>query len=221
MRDIQKDGKLQATAGAVLLHRSRLLRWNSTSAEFIPVHRETFEYSWRMDMDPAFGRLMCWIQFSAGAEFWLKGLCLLHGIDIRKEIEVANYPAGDIENWARRYNQNWKMDGTIKIASYGTLGSLTWRDGNEPSYLDRLMTSGNAAQMERELVRAAVHLLGRSIRNRDAHGYVPNVRDSHYNLIPELFARCFNVSAKWLPGGPATLNAWMVDPSDLIADIGS
>ena len=148
-------------------------------------------------------------QFSAGAEFWLKGLCLLHGIDVRKEIEVGNYPTGDIESWASRYNQNWRSDGTIRVASYGTLGSLTWRENNQPSFLDRLMTAGQAAQADRELVRAACHLLGRSIRNRDAHGYVPNVRDSHHNLVPELFARCLNITAKWLPGGPCTLTTWI------------
>src|SRR5262245_39228498 len=128
VRDIKIDGRLQATAGAVLLHRSRLLQWSSGLADFVPVPRQTFEYSWRMDVDPAFGRLMCWIQFSAGAEFWLKGLCLLHGIEVRKEIEVSNYPTGDIESWAHRYNQNWKSDGTMLVATYGTLGNLTWRE---------------------------------------------------------------------------------------------
>jgi hypothetical protein len=220
VQDIQIDGRLQATAGAVLLHRSRLLQWSSDAGEFVTVPHVAFEYSWRMDMDPAFGRLMCWIQFSAGAEFWLKGLCLLHDIDVRKEIEVAAYPTGDVDSWARRYNQNWRSDGSVRVSSFGTLGSLTWREGNALSFLDRLMTAGNAAPGEREVVRAACHLLAKSIRNRDAHGYVPNVRDSHHNLVPELFARCLNITAKWLPGGPDILNAWMAESKQFIAGIG-
>ena len=42
---------------------------------------------------------------------------------------------------------------------------------------------------------ASYRLLQHSIRNRDAHAYIPNVRDSHYNLVPELFSRSLNLLA--------------------------
>jgi len=51
-------------------------------------------------------------------------------------------------------------------------------------------------------------LLARTIRNRDAHAYVPNVRDDHYSLVPDLFSECFNLLTSWLPGGAATLTSW-------------
>lgn len=209
MNDIEEDGRLQAVAGATLLHRSRLVSWNTAQAQFVAVPRDIFEYSWRMDVDPLFGRLMCWNTFSSGAEFWLKGLCLLHHIEIRSETEVPIYPDGDFEDWAQKFNRSWRSTGSMSVTSFGTLGSLTWRDSGNPSKLDSLLAACHVATSEGPLVIAAYNLLRQSIRNRDAHGYVANVRDSHYELVPELFARCFNVMAAWLPSGPQTLTEWM------------
>jgi hypothetical protein len=75
------DGKLQVTASISLLKNSKLVHWKKKSAEFVSIDQGRFEKSWRR-IDPAFGRLICWINFSAGAEFLAKGICLLRGIEI-------------------------------------------------------------------------------------------------------------------------------------------
>jgi hypothetical protein len=71
--DFDIDGRLQVTAGVSLLECSRLVEWSPDQAEFSAVPREIFEFSWRRDVDPVFGRLVCWINFSAGAEMLAKG----------------------------------------------------------------------------------------------------------------------------------------------------
>jgi hypothetical protein len=56
---------------------------------------------------------------------------------------------------------------------------------------------------------AAYNFLALTIRNRDAHAYVPSVRDAHHYLVAALFAECFNLIVSWLlPNGPYTLNEW-------------
>ncbi len=77
--DAATDGKLQVLAAVALLEQSRLVEWMPKHAKFRPVPRETFEFSWKKDVDPVFGRLICWINFSAGAEFLAKGVCILRG----------------------------------------------------------------------------------------------------------------------------------------------
>lgn len=83
MQDFKINGRLQVTAALSLLESSRLVHWKAGSACFTPVDWETFESSWREDVDPVFGRIICWINFSAGAEFLAKGICLLREIDIQ------------------------------------------------------------------------------------------------------------------------------------------
>jgi hypothetical protein len=216
MRRIDIDGRLQVTAGASVLHRSRLVEWIPEQGVFVAVPRQTFEYSWRLDVDPVFGRLMCWILFSAGAEFWLKGFCLLRGIEIRKPGEAPKYPRDNIESWAREYARNQNLHGVVDITTFGTLGNLTWRENGAPSLLDRLLQTSGASPREDALITSAYRLLQKSIRNRDAHAYVPNVRDAHYYLVPELFARCFNIMTGWLPDGAQSLNTWLAEAPKFI-----
>jgi hypothetical protein len=42
---------------------------------------QEFEAYWR-GIDPYFGRFICWISFSAGAELLIKGVCLAHRVDV-------------------------------------------------------------------------------------------------------------------------------------------
>jgi hypothetical protein len=211
MYDFDIDGRLQVTAGVGLLECSRLVQWCPGKAKFSPVSRKTFESSWRRDVDPAFGRLICWINFSAGAEMLAKGVCLLHTVELRSTQTVPAYPSGDLALWSTAYLKHWKSGGTIPSIDYGTLGHLvdqTNRKTKLPPALPRLFDKVNVIQADREIILAAYGILARTIRNRDAHAYIPNVRDRHFSLVSRLFARCFNILVSWLPGGSGILNIW-------------
>jgi hypothetical protein len=232
MLDREKDGNLQVCAALSLLNNSRLITWKAKLAppRFEPVEQNDFERSWREDLDPEFGRLICWISFSAGAEFLAKGVCLVNGIEIRKPKLVKKYPTENesIEAWAPRFLElcKRKEKGTVPTIDYGSLDGLM-RDKKPkgglivPSPFSQLCESKkvNATATQRHLLFAAYELLRESIRNRDMHAYAPNVRDSHFNLVPQLFAECFNLLASWIPGGPSTLTKWRADAKQLIESL--
>jgi len=216
------DGRLQVTAGISLLECSRLVRWCSDGAQFLPVPHETFEFSWRKDVDPVFGRLICWINFSAGAEMLAKGVCLLHQVEIRSSQIVPAYPSEDLAAWSAAYLKDWKSVGTMVGVNYGTLRNLVDQTNPKtklPPGLPRLFDKVNAPPSDRDLILAAYGILASTIRNRDAHAYVPNVRDHHFPLVGQLFARCFNILASWLPGGPGTLDVWRQEARQFNASI--
>ncbi len=211
MYNFDIDGRLQVTAGVSLLECSGLVQWCSSMAEFSPVPPQTFDTLWRRAMDPAFGRLLCWINFSAGAEMLAKGVCLLQKIEIRSCQTVPKYPLGDLAEWSREYLQDWKFNGTMAGVNYGTLGNLVDRKypkTNLPPGLPRLFDKVNAKQSDRDLILAAYDILAKTIRNRDAHAYVPNVRNHHFSLVSQLFTGCFNILVSWLPGGSGALEVW-------------
>jgi hypothetical protein len=213
-----EDGRLQVTAAASLLQCSRLVEWNSEAAVFRPIDRDYFELAWQIEVDPVFGRLISWILFAAGAEFLAKGVCLLNGVEIRTRREVPDYPCMAIHEWAEAFLRDAQVCGTLSSTHFGTLSSLTL-DHQIPAALKRLVSTVSATREEKNILLAAYELLRRTIRNRDAHAYVPNVRDSHYWLVPRLFADVFNLLLRWLPGGAATLTAWKAEASSFIASL--
>jgi hypothetical protein len=221
MNDAMTDGRLQIAAAVALLENSRLVDWISECCEFVAVDRQIFEWSWRKDIDPVFGRVICWISFAAGAEFLAKGTCLVRGVEIRKEMPVPSYPSEGIDAWASKFVQSPGSYGTIDVTNFGTLWNLTHDDNktSTPAALSRLCSAVKADVAEKDLLFAGYEFLRKSIRNRDAHAYVPNVRDSHFSLVPELFTRCFNVLASWLPGGAPTLDQWRSDAREFVATL--
>ncbi len=218
MRTALEDGTLQLAAPVSLLENSRLVKWVPDVAKFAPVTRAAFESSWG-EIDPVFGRLICWIIFSAGAEFLAKGVCLVRGVEIRKEQEVPLYPTAAIHAWVPKFRKDWKSAGTMTTTHFGTIGSLTNDDSKSgvTAALTQLCSTVGATVEQKELLFAAHELLRRTIRNRDAHAYVPNVRDSHFSLVAEIFSNSFNILVEWLPGGSATLNRWRAEASSFIA----
>jgi hypothetical protein len=97
MFSIADEARLQTTAGVALLENSRLLRWSDPKAAFVAASEKDFEGYPTKSLDPHFGRVIRWIIFSAGAEFFIKGLCLAHGIEVRRPDPkmVPDYP-GDV-----------------------------------------------------------------------------------------------------------------------------
>lgn len=192
MRERQIEGKLQIMAAMGLLKFSRLVRWDTALAEFVAVPRDSFESDWRSAVDPVFGRLICWINFSAGAEFMAKGTCLLCDVEIRES-----------------------KKGKIR---FGTLGNLYQKTPPNDA-LWRLCAAVNAEDDQRQRLLDAYKHLAIDIRNRDAHAYVPNVRNDHFDDVRDGFVPCFKLLLSWMPDGPNTINKWMDDASEFIESL--
>lgn len=184
------DGRLQVIAAASLLKFSRLIEWEEASAKFSAVPSDSFEFLWQKEVDRVFGRLICWINFSAGAEFLAKGVCLLRDVEIRELQKGATY--------------------------FGTLGNL---NKSPNGALRQLCAKVNASDDQRKLLLGTYEYLAREIRNRDAHAYVPNVRRAHVDDVRDRFVPCFNLLISWLPAGPCVINEWRDDAPEFIATL--
>ena len=121
MQPIDIDARLQVTAGVHLLEFSRLVRWNSHSGRFSPITREAFEAA-NKDVDSVFGRLICWINFSAGAEFLAQGVCLICKVDVRTDKLVPAYPSTDLNVWVKQFQRD--AQGTLHTTNFGTIRQL-------------------------------------------------------------------------------------------------
>ena len=203
------DGRRQVTAATCLLQQSKLLKWDRTDGKFVHVEYDTFGKEW-VKIDPKFGRFICWITFSAGAEVLAKGVCLIHEVDMRKTKKHPAPPSSDddLSEWAKHFTTDPKAQNFsgIDTKDYQTLRALN------DVYLKKLLTKVGVKEHEGQLLGAAYKLLAGTIRNRDAHAFVKGVRDDHFHLVKELFVPCFNLMVSWLPGGSGTLSEWIDDP---------
>lgn len=213
MQEILDDARLQTTAGIVLLDSSLLVAWHKDECEFRTPASGEFEMNWRKRHSHPLGRLVCWMTFATGSEFLLKGVCLANEIELRKDMKIPSYPQGDLSAWPSQFLANWKSRGVQKITNFGTLGDLTKQAKSKPSALAQLCSKSDASKEKTDLVLASVELLRRSIRNRDVHGYVPNVRESHHEFA-RLLCGSFNILVQWLPDGPQQVNCWLSEVDD-------
>lgn len=172
-RSRMDEGRLQATAAAHLLQKSRLVQWHQTDAVFAAEDWQIFEGYWRT-IDPFFGRVICWITFSAGAELLLKGVCLANDVEIR---------------------QPPNSDGT---RFFGAIGKL-WQGPQKPPLQCLFEKKGASTDQQGTVLDTYKHLT-KMIRNRDAHGYLPKVRNKDFSQVFERFVPCFNLLMSWIPG---------------------
>jgi hypothetical protein len=151
--------------------------------------------------------LICWIHFSTGAEFLAKGVCLLNKIDVRdgQQKEVPAYPpvGTDLNAWAKSLLVSGAT--TAKVTFFGTLNRLV-KDAGDGKLQD--LCGKPLSEQDCDLVRAAFLLLKQSIRNRDAHAFVPYQRQNHFWLVSELFVKSFNILARLIPGGATEVEDW-------------
>jgi len=66
--ELNDEAIMQREAGVSLILTSHLLGWDTIRQRFIATPESAFEDHWTK-LHPEFGRLMCWIMFSAGAAF--------------------------------------------------------------------------------------------------------------------------------------------------------
>jgi hypothetical protein len=184
------DGKdlnfLQVAAGISLLRKSGLLSWDDGEARFTLEPEIPFEERAAAE-DLLFGRLMKWMQFSAGFEFLVKGVLLLHGAFPKTSKLVLDIPK---ESESR--TQGWWVSvgngNATKAAkpSFGTLGTITHAEKDKSSLLKTFLQERvgfGISQDDCNQVLSACELLRDAIRNRDAHAYMPNVRKQQHALV--------------------------------------
>lgn len=210
MLDIAIDARLQVIAGCALLETSELVTWEHDSEKLKPVSQPDFERALKR-FHPVFGRLICWIIFSAGAELLAKGVCLHRGVELRTQDCVPAYPPADVPTWLETFKPN--SPATVPTTNFGEIGKLY------NGHLQSLFKKVAAPPHEKKRLLAAYEILGKTIRNRDAHAYVPRTRDAHFFLVSELFIPAMNDLLSWtqLPAGE--LNKWRNEAQQFIDDL--
>ena len=79
----EQDGKLHLAAARYLLNQSLMVKW--TESEIVPISEKDFEAA-HAKIDVDYGRLHCWILFSVGAEYLIKGVLMTRGVEGVKRI---------------------------------------------------------------------------------------------------------------------------------------
>ena len=179
----------QISAGISLIDWSHLAFWKG--GRFEANMRYVFE-DHHPRVHERFGRLICWLQFSVGAEYLAKGFCLIHGIEIVKsKKKVLITPAqGTIDSWITAALQ--KKAPTEEVEMMGAFSTLLNPDAPRSGLLMKACASAKMASADSDRVLAAYMFLIQTIRNRDAHFYAKAVREEQFYLVPELFVPCFN-----------------------------
>ena len=198
MKPCKEDGLIQLTAAIRLLNASGLLVWRPELSKFGCTAESCFECKNRK-LDEEVGRLICWMTFSAGAEFLAKGVCLVYEIDSFRsnKHEAFATPEKVTENWMKEVaDGNLQRETTV---SYGTLNDLLNEKKGTQGALGALFQRVKASESAKIEIRAAYKFLQKSIRNRDAHAYIPHVRPYNFRLIEPLFVPALNQLLGWVP----------------------
>jgi hypothetical protein len=95
------------------------------------------------------------------------------------------------------------------VPHFGHLGNLCYSPNQRPAALEVLSSILSMPNDDRRMLIAAYRLLAGTIRNCDAHAYLPNERDAHFWLVEDLFAPSLNLLVSHLPGGSSVLTRWL------------
>ncbi len=91
-----------------MIQKSHLLIWHP-SQKFTATTEVAFESYWP-SLDKEFGRLMCWIMFSAGAEFLGKGVCLSNSIEVRRFNPHGTFDFGTMKTLMGKFPELFKAN---------------------------------------------------------------------------------------------------------------
>ena len=167
----------QVLAGIDLLSWSRLCSWNDVTLTFAAIDESAYEAG-HSGADSRTGRLLSWIAFGVGAEYLIKGVSMLRGIEVTTTRNVIQPPATNenLDTWA---------------------AAVKRPDRLEPATVTKTLAILADSQAFRRLVAddvsiAAIKLLASRFRNRDAHVYAKNVPAMHSYLVPSLFVPALN-----------------------------
>ena len=222
------EGELQLLAGISLIESSGLVRWNTRDGKFddgddLPA----FDKRWQK-MNLAFGRVILWHTFATGVEYFLKGMLLLNGEEVRfveadkRKLDFPHVDGPSLKNWADKFFVQPPVPPKSEAISFGQLGDIV----GDPAKFKRISARyrpeapdlAAAFDAEMRLAYAGLNLLRDSIRNRDAHAYIPNVRNGNFALIRPLYLPALNIVLSWVPEDHRgeDLTRRIRDPRDLV-----
>jgi hypothetical protein len=184
---LTQDAVRQIAAGIALIRGSSLLMFDAPSLQFCPANINSFETE-ASSVHSRFGRVMKWIWFSTGAEYLLKGALISTGdfVPLRGTEKLEIPREDEMDAWIDKvFTSAAKSSKT----DYKTLSDMQLG-------LKHLCGRHQSESAQGKSLRAAFLLLGESVRNRDAHAYVPDVRIGHFHLL-RLFAPAFNTLLRW------------------------
>lgn len=197
-----QESEVQIRASIGLFQSSKLIIADVQANELRAVPKSDFDQAWG-ETHPTYGRLIHWILFSAGAEYLVKGVCLAHQLGGSRTFKSPPPPPEPIDGtWISTMigsKNSWSSETTLPL-----LNEFTQTGG----ILEQLAIQKSASSSDRDRLRAAFLYLQGSIRNRDVHGYVPNVRDDGFRLVQELFVPEFNRLISWVP---SSISIWQPD----------
>ena len=185
-------------AGKNLIEQSALAKWEADEMEFRATQKGDFEEFHKNHGE--FGRVICWILFSVGAEYLLKAACVAHGV-FRPKMKALplRYPnlGEPLDSWVADVLLKKDPEEAVSYPEYGTLHA--YYEGPGKGRLTLLKDKVGLSDSDYCLHYAGFKLMATAIRNRDIHSYVRNVRHDNFYLIEQVFVPCLNVLAQSLP----------------------
>jgi len=184
------EGKQQIKVGLELIVWSNLACWDANNLKLVSNNVESFENYDGLKADyKKYGRLICWIIFSVGAEYIGKGFCLVneHNLIIPDKLVIRSLKLNEeLRSWINLVVSDKKSDKiTQNDVYFGTLGKL---EGIIGKYIND--------DFDSKLVEACYIYLANSIRNRDVHRYTKDTRGFHFHMVEKLFVPAFNIILK-------------------------
>ena len=187
-------------ASRSLLKHSGLVDW--TGEAFVATHQgnddSCFEKYARCTFDPDYGRYICWVLFSVGAENLAKAARVCNHV-VSKRVSSLGYPkyedAMPVMDWVKKVlNESMSAsDSPAKKYDYRPLEKYWKSTQRHTAFLKSLCSKHSVSSNDRDLLIAGYKYLTQAIRNRDAHTYVPEQRQKNYPAVQPIFVPSFNV----------------------------
>jgi len=173
----------QVNAGLELMASSGLASWSVSKSRLEAATDSSKFEAHAAAVNANFGRLICWITFSAGVEYLVRGVFSMHG---KAQLKPKLYlpPIGvdqELGTWLNlaQSKSNWDS-GQEHLLKLG--GNLAW---------ENILIS--ATDLELRTVHLSIFLFMSTIRNRDFHEYVEGKRLNQFYLIQKLFVPAINI----------------------------
>lgn len=129
-RTMQEEGDLQLLAGISLIKSTGLVKWDVVLNTFAKGDElKDFDKRWK-SIDPAFGRVILWHTFATGAEYFLKGILLLNGIEVRfvdpnkKKLDFPPIDLTSLTEWASGFFSYPPSVSKSEAISFGDRGRV-------------------------------------------------------------------------------------------------